>query len=116
LTVCQAPSSVRHMRFVVGRCLDYPRVQHLGKLEGKIETSPVIKSRTISPAFTPLTPTRLCRAVTAAQGRVAASVSLRLDDVESIPFSSRTAYSVNSPPTTPPIALPMTVRVIWRYI
>ena len=60
----------------------------------------------------PPTSTRLCHAVTAAQGSVTASVSLRWDGVKTKPSSSKTAYAVNRPSTDPPSALTTVVGVI----
>ena len=54
--------------------------------------------------------------MTAVQGRVAASVSLRWGGVDTKPYSSRTAYSVNGPSTDPPSSLPMAVGVIGASI
>ena len=59
----------------------------------KIETPPVPSVNTVSPALSLPSKTKACQAVTAAQGRVAASSNERCSGTETSPVSGRTTVS-----------------------
>src|SRR5439155_23850810 len=68
------------------------------------DTPPVPCVSTTSPALTPPSLTSACQAVTAAQGSVAASSSLRWSGTCTTPSAGSTTYSANMPGPPPPSA------------
>jgi hypothetical protein len=74
----------------------------LANWSAKIDTPPVPWTSTVSPAFTPPRVTRAFHAVSAAQGNVAASSSVRWEGVRITPCRSRVTNSESVPSRSPP--------------
>src|ERR1700694_3507177 len=68
------------------------------------DTPPLPSVTTVSPGFRRPSEIRACQAVTAAQGKVAASSNERCSGIFTSPFSCRTTDSANTPPIEAPIA------------
>ena len=82
----------------------------------KMETPPVPWVSTVSPGLIPPPTTSACQAVSAAQGKVAASSKLRCSGMRTRPSSGSATSSASMPSASPPRAERAFVSSSWPPI
>ena len=111
--VCQAPKASAFSSFSsLDEVMMTRAPSRVAKESAIMETPPVPRSSTVSPALTRPCSTTLFHAVSAAQGRVAASAKERWEGVCTSPCSFSTTRSASMPSRGPPSALAMAAGVI----